>query len=213
MITRSSGILMPISSLPSPYGIGTFGKAAYEYADFLAACGLTYWQVLPLGQTSYGDSPYQSFSSFAGNPYFIDFDMLIEEGLLEKSDLEGINWGTNPRYVDYGKIWESRYKVLALAKKRGWDANLEDINSFRAENHRWIEEYALYMACKKHFGMKSWIEWEDDEIRLHHWDAVNRYREELREDVELFVFIQYLFFKQWTKLKAWPMQESRHNWL
>ena len=87
MITRSSGILMPISSLPSPYGIGTFGKAAYEYADFLAACGLTYWQVLPLGQTSYGDSPYQSFSSFAGNPYFIDFDMLIEEGLLEKSDL------------------------------------------------------------------------------------------------------------------------------
>ena len=203
MITRSSGILMPISSLPSPYGIGTFGKAAYEYADFLAACGLTYWQVLPLGQTSYGDSPYQSFSSFAGNPYFIDFDMLIEEGLLKKSDLEGINWGTNPRYVDYGKIWESRYKILAIAKERGWDANLEDINRFRDENHRWIEEYALYMACKKHFGMKSWIEWEDDEIRLHHWDAVNRYREELREDVELFVFIQYLFFKQWTKLKKY----------
>ncbi len=203
MITRSGGILMPISSLPSPYGIGTFGKAAYDYADFLAACGLTYWQVLPLGQTSYGDSPYQSFSSFAGNPYFIDLDMLVEEGLLNKSDLEGINWGTNPRYVDYGKIWESRYKVLAIAKQRGWDANIDDINRFRGENHRWIEEYALYMACKKHFGMKSWIEWEDEEIRLHHHDAVCRYREELREDIELFVFIQYLFFKQWTKLKKY----------
>ena len=102
---RSSGILLPISSLPSPYGIGTLGKAAYDFADFLKAAGQKYWQVLPLGPTSYGDSPYQSFSIFAGNPYFIDLEMLIKEGLLTKKEVEGENWGTNPRYVDYGQIY------------------------------------------------------------------------------------------------------------
>lgn len=118
---RSSGILMPIFSLPSPYGIGTMGKAAYEFADFLYRAGQRYWQMLPIGPTSYGDSPYQSFSTFAGNPYFIDLDMLAEEGLLRKDEIAGINWGTEPRYVDYGRIYESRFDVLSRAKERGWE--------------------------------------------------------------------------------------------
>lgn len=118
---RSSGMLMPIFSLPSPYGIGTMGKAAYEFADFLYRAGQRYWQMLPIGPTSYGDSPYQSFSTFAGNPYFIDLDMLVEDGLLRKDEIAGINWGTEPRYVDYGRIYESRFDVLSKAKERGWE--------------------------------------------------------------------------------------------
>ena len=114
-MNRCSGILMPVFSLPSPYGIGTMGKAAYDFADFLHAAGQHCWQMLPLGPTSYGDSPYQSFSTYAGNPYFIDLDMLIEDGLLEKSEVQEQNWGTEPRYVDYGKIYESRFAVLQKA--------------------------------------------------------------------------------------------------
>ena len=115
-MNRSSGILMPISSLPSPYGIGTFGKAAYDFADFLHAAGQKYWQLLPLGPTSYGDSPYQSFSTFAGNPYFIDLDTLIQEKLLTRREVTSCAWGTEPRYVDYGKIYESRFTLLEKAR-------------------------------------------------------------------------------------------------
>lgn len=113
---RSSGILLAISSLPSPYGIGTFGKAAYDFADFLQAAGQAYWQMLPLGPTSYGDSPYQSFSTFAGNPYFIDLDLLAEDGLLTQNEIDACSWGTQPRYVDYGKIYESRFSLLQRPK-------------------------------------------------------------------------------------------------
>ena len=140
---RSSGILLAVSSLPSPYGIGTLGKAAYEFADFLHDAGQHYWQMLPLGPTSYGDSPYQSFSTFAGNPYFIDLDMLIDDGLLKKSEVAKCQWGTEPRYVDYGKIYESRFQVLALAKQRGWRRDAEQVAAFREENGRWLEDYAL----------------------------------------------------------------------
>ena len=133
---RSSGILLAVSSLPSPYGIGTLGKAAYDFADFLHEAGQHYWQMLPLGPTSYGDSPYQSFSTFAGNPYFIDLDMLMADGLLERGEVECCQWGSEPRYVDYGKIYESRFKVLALAKQRGWQRDAAEIAAFRAENSR-----------------------------------------------------------------------------
>lgn len=203
MINRSSGILMPISSLPSNYGIGTFGKAAYEYADFLAASGQKYWQLLPLGPTSYGDSPYQSFSSFAGNPYFIDLDLLIADGLLEQSEVDACNWGTNPRYVDYGKIYESRFEILSKAASRGWDRDADEICEFLTENSRWIGEYTLFMACKRHFDMKSWLEWEDDDIRLHKPEAVDKYRKLVAEDIQLFTYIQFLFFKQWKALKTY----------
>ena len=200
---RSSGILMPIFSLPSPYGIGAMGKAAYEFADFLHRAGQRYWQMLPIGPTSYGDSPYQSFSTFAGNPYFIDLDMLVEDGLLRKDEIAGINWGTEPRYVDYGRIYESRFDVLSKAKERGWERDKQKVNAFIERNSRWLADYALFMALKRHFGMKSWTEWEDEDIRLRKPAAMAKYRELLREDIELFTYIQYLFFEQWTKLKAY----------
>ena len=201
-MNRCSGILMPVFSLPSPYGIGTLGKAAYDFADFLHAAGQRCWQMLPLGPTSYGDSPYQSFSTYAGNPYFIDLDMLIEDGLLEKSEVQEQNWGTEPRYVDYGKIYESRFAVLQKAKDRGWVRDQAEVAAFQAENSRWLPDYALYMACKRHFGMRSWTEWEDADIRLRKSpEVLERYRTLLREDVELFTYLQFLFFRQWNKLR------------
>ena len=204
---RSCGILLGVSSLPSPYGIGTLGKAAYDFADFLHAAGQHYWQMLPLGPTSYGDSPYQSFSTFAGNPYFIDLDLLIKDGLLRKNEVTCCQWGSEPRYVDYGKIYESRFKVLALAKQRGWERDAAAVAAFREENGRWLEDYALYMACKRHFGMKSWTEWPDEALRLRKSETVlEQYRALLREDVELFIYIQFLFFKQWTTLRSYLHQ-------
>ena len=202
-MNRSSGILLPISSLPSPYGIGTFGAAAYAFADFLHEAGQKYWQLLPLGPTSYGDSPYQSFSTFAGNPYFVDLDLLIEDGLLLAEEVEACDWGEDPRHVDYGKIYESRFAILAKAKARGYARDYEDVQAFCQENEQWLDNYALYMACKKHFGMKAWSEWEDKDIRMHRPEAVEKYRRDLQEDMELFIYIQYLFFKQWNALRAY----------
>lgn len=198
---RSSGILMPVFSLPSPYGIGTLGKAAYDFVDFLAGAGQSWWQMLPMGPTSYGDSPYQSFSSFAGNPYFIDLDMLIEDGLLKKEEAD-LDWGGSKDRVDYGRIYELRFGVLEKAfsrgKKKDWDA----AERFAAENSRWIWDYALFMACKRHFGMKAWTEWDED-IRLRRPEALERYHAKLRKDVEFFVYLQYLFFRQWNALKEY----------
>ena len=200
---RSSGILMPISSLPSPYGIGTLGKAAYDFADFLYSSGQSYWQILPVGPTSYGDSPYQSFSTYAGNPYFIDLDMLIEDGLLTRAEVEAKEWGKDPRNVDYGTIYCNRFDILALAKERGWQRDKSEVQKFMEENSRWLPDYALFMALKRHFGMRSWTEWEDEDIRLRKPAAMDKYRALLREDVELFIYIQYLFYKQWTELKSY----------
>ena len=192
---RSSGILMPLSSLPSPYGIGSFGKAAYEFADFLHAAGQGCWQLLPLGPTSYGDSPYQSFSTFAGNPYNIDLDLLVKDGLLKKKEITALNWGDDPRHVDYGALYENRYKVLALAKERGWERDREAVQAFESANAGWLPDYALFMALKRYFDMRPWTEWPDEKIRRHQWDALARYRGMLWQDVELFTYIQYLFFK------------------
>jgi len=200
---RSSGILMPISSLPSPYGIGTFGKAAYHFADFLEKAGQKFWQLLPLGPTSYGDSPYQSFSTYAGNPYFIDLDLLVKDKLLTKKEVSGCDWGTNPRYVDYGKIYESRFMLLEKAKQRGWERDREEVAAFEKENALWLPDYTLFMALKRHFGMKAWSEWPDEDIRLHEPEAVEAWRKKLAPDVELFTYIQFLFFKQWSALKEY----------
>ena len=199
---RGSGILLHISSLPSPHGIGTLGKAAYDFADFLHAAGQKYWQLLPLGPTSYGDSPYQSFSTFAGNPYFIDLDLLAEEGLLDKEDLAAADWGNDPRYVDYGKIYEVRFDVLRRAFLRGRERDREAVERFQAENP-WLKNYALYMAVKAHFGMKSWLEWPDEAIRVRAPEAVARYEKELAEDVAFYTYLQYLFFKQWGELREY----------
>lgn len=203
---RCSGILMAVSSLPSPYGIGTLGRAAYDFADFLHAAGQHCWQMLPLGPTSYGDSPYQSFSTFAGNPYYIDLDLLAADGLLLPEEVSRENWGSDARNVDYSLIYLARFKVLALAKQRGWARDKAQVDAFVAENKGWLPDYALFMACKRHFGMKPWTQWPDD-IRLRRSEAVlEDYRRLLREDVELFTYLQFLFFRQWNALRDYLHQ-------
>ena len=150
---RSSGILLPVSALPSPYGIGTLGKEARKFVDFLAAAKQTYWQVLPLGPTSYGDSPYQCFSSFAGNPYYVDLEELIALGLLKKEEVEAVDWGWDRRYVDYEKVYFGRRRILRQAFARFKD---EAALARFVQNNPRIEEYALFMAIKDQFGGRPW---------------------------------------------------------
>ncbi len=196
---RSSGILMHITSLPSPYGIGTLGKAAYEFADFLHAAGQHYWQLLPIGPTSYGDSPYQSFSTCAGNPYFIDLDLLIADGLLMQAEVDAIDWASHSERVDYGFQFTVRFDVLYKAYLRGRDRDEEAVRQFRGENP-WVEEYALYMALKRKHNMRSWETWPE-EIRFRKPGAVETYAIVLAEDVNFFIYLQFLFFRQWNNLR------------
>ncbi len=197
-----------MSSLPSPYGFGTMGKEAFRFIDFLVAAGQKYWQLLPLGPTSYGDSPYSSFSSFAGNPYMIDLDLLIEEGLLKREEADAVDWGNDPGQADYGKLYEGRFPLLRKAFARGKDPLRADFDDFCRENGRWLDNYALYMAVKAHFGMISWTQWPDEAIRLHRSEAVAQYREKLREDWEFYCFVQFLFFRQWKALKAYARKKG-----
>ena len=199
---RSSGILMHISSLPGKYGIGTFGEEAYKFADFLEKSGQKYWQILPLGQTGYGDSPYQSFSAFAGNPYFIDFDLLEEEGLLNKEEYDGLDYGISETEIDYAKLFINKNKVLRIAYANSKNKYKKEIESFKEENKLWLEDYTLYMAVKNSFNLVSWQEWDND-IRLREDKAIKAYKKDLKDDIEYFTFIQYLFFKQWIELKAY----------
>ncbi|MDF2613468.1 MAG: malQ [Clostridia bacterium] len=197
---RASGILMHISSLPEEYGIGTFGKQAYEFADFLKEAGQSYWQILPLGHTGYGDSPYQAFSAYAGNPYFIDLNLLEKEGLLKKTDFEAIDFGTNEEEVDYGKLFENRLKVLEIAYHNGKEQLKEKVAVFEKENAFWLTDYAMYMAIKNKMNLVSWQEW-DEAIKLRNKETLAACQEELREEIGYWIFVQYLFFKQWHALK------------
>jgi len=205
---RSSGILMPISSLPSPYGIGALGETAKGFVDFLADAGQSWWQMLPVGPTSYGDSPYQSPSSYAGNPYFIDLDLLKEDGLLEQRELDEISWGDDPERVDYALLYQNRFPLLYKAYERGFERDRKKVGEFCRENDFWIFDYALFMAVKRRFGMKSWLDWEDEEIRLRKPEAVERYKKELSDDIDFFTYIQYLFFKQWNELLAYAHEKN-----
>ena len=198
---RSAGILLPISSLPSNYGIGTLGKEAYKFVDFLVKAKQSYWQVLPIGQTSYGDSPYQSFSSYAGNPYFIDLDLLVEDKLLDRKDLKDLVV-TNNDYVDYGHLYNTRFTILYKAYLNGKDRDKQDVQDFLNDNP-FIEEYAFYMSIKEHFNMKSWLDWDDEEIRKRTIEAINKYKTLLKDRIEFYEYIQYLFFKQFNKLKEY----------
>ena len=200
---RKSGILMPMSSLPSPYGIGTMGRSAFRFVDFLKAAGQSCWQLLPLGPTSYGDSPYSSFSTFAGNPYYIDLDLLVKDGLLKRREIVGRDWGDDPERTDYGKLFVGRYEVLRLAYARGKDRFAEELAAFREENAAWLDDYALFMAVKRRFGMTSWVEWPDEDIRLHKPEAVGKYREELADELAFWSFLQFLFFRQWKALREY----------
>ena len=195
---RTCGILMPIFSLPSPYGIGTMGRDAYDFVDFLEKAGQTYWQILPLNPTNYGDSPYQSFSSYAGNPYFIDPDMLIQEGLLTKAEVESYDFGGDNDKIDYGKLYENRILMLKTAFER-FIPN-EAYSLFIQENAYWLEDYALFMALKNAHNDISWQEW-DNSLRVRDAAAIKKIKAAYQKEIELYRFIQYKFSEQWHRLK------------
>ena len=196
---RSSGILMPIFSLPSKYGIGTLGKEAYHFADFLEKSRQKYWQVLPLGPTGYGNSPYASFSSFAGNAYLIDLDLLIEDGLLERDYVESFDWGDDPETIDYGKIEKNRREVLRKAFENGFQRDRSEVDAFVADNF-WAEDYAMFRALRDHFDESLWINWEEP-IRLRRPEAVEQYKRLLRTEIDYYLYIQFLFSKQWNAFR------------
>lgn len=200
---RSAGVLLPIFSLPSPYGIGTLGKAAYEFVDFLKEMGHRYWQVLPVGPTSYGDSPYQSYSAFAGNPYFIDLDMLKEEGLLKQEEIDEGYYGTEPRYVDYGAQFGSRYKVLRKAFSRSNIENTDEYSAFLKSSEYWLEDYCLFMAIKEQENYRSWQDWTNKDLKFHKKKAVDEAKKTLAEEIAFQKFMQFAFFKQWHALRAY----------
>ena len=238
---RNAGILMAISSLPSPYGIGTLGKDAYEFVDFVRDSNHKYWQVLPVGPTTYGDSPYQPYLAFAGNPYFVDLDMLIEEGLLLKSEVIAVDWGDgiipvevseddavnnrypvnhdgylgDDRYVSYEKMYNERFNVLRKAYERfkgkcvsaklTLDKGLplyKRFDNFVKDNAYWLKDYAMFMSLKEYFNQKAWGEWDRD-IKFREPEAMQRYEDELSDDIGFWNFIQYEFYTQWGKLKAY----------
>jgi 4-alpha-glucanotransferase len=203
---RTSGVLMPISSLPSPYGIGTMGKAARKFVDFLQKAGQTYWQILPICQTSYGDSPYQSFSSFAGNPYFIDLEYLCRDKLLKKSECESFDWGDNERYVDYGTMYVSRYALLKKAYARFCRKTPDDFSEFCEKECAWLEDYALFMALKDANGGVAWSEW-DTPLKRRDAEAIAGAKKQYAEEIAFYKMLQYLFFKQWTELKAYANEK------
>ena len=201
---RKSGILMHISSLPGPWGIGTFGKSAYEFVDFLQAAGQSYWQILPLSPTGYGDSPYQAFSTFAGNHYFIDPELLQAQGLLTGEELEKFHWGNGDR-VDYGKLFENRESLLQLAFRRfvpdqGYEA-------FVAENAWWLEDYALFVALKRKFCGRSWNQWTLG-LMMRIEASLSAYRQELSDAIAFHSFLQYQFHCQWHDLKNYANERG-----
>lgn len=204
---RKSGILLPVSSLPSAYGIGCFSGEAYEFIDKLKAAGQSYWQILPLGPTSYGDSPYQSFSSFAGNPYFISLDDLVEDGYLTREDCTSCDFGDNEEYVDYEKLYKNRFILLRKAYENSHIKDNVEFQSFVLENKDWLDNYALYMAVKTHFNNTCWVEWDED-IKLRKPEALKKYQKEYADEVEFYQFQQYLFAKQWKALKAYANQNG-----
>ena len=217
IIMRESGILMPVSSLPGPYGIGCFGAEALKFVDFLAAAGQHIWQLLPLSPTGYGDSPYQSCSAFAGNPYFIDLDALKADGLLTAAQLKAEPWGTDPLSVDYGTLYTSRYKVLRAAYA-AWREKYagrfgcahyypDDYYAFTLTNESWLNDYAMYMALKTANGMKSWAEWPR-EYRLRDAGALAEFAAGQEEEIGFWKFLQYEFAVQWKKVKDYANEKG-----
>lgn len=195
---RGSGIIMHITSLPNKYGIGSFGEEAFKFVDFLKNAGQKYWQVLPLGPTGYGDSPYQCFSAFAGNPYFIGLDLLVKDGLLRLEDIENIDLGQEKERVDYYKIFKNKMEIL----KKAYKNNKESLEEFKVENKNWIEDYGLFMALKNKFDLRAWYDWDKD-IRFREKEAMDKYKKELEDEIGYWIFLQYVFHKQWSSLKEY----------
>ncbi len=202
---RTSGVLLHISSLPNDYGIGTFGKSAYGFVDFLVETGQTYWQILPLTTTSFGDSPYQSFSAFAGNTHFIDFDLLIEEGVLTKKDVQDVNFGDNPKKVDYHRIFNARRPLLEQAVLNfvaNGGLKTKNFQKFIKNNENWLEPFVEYMTIKEGQGLRAWYEWPE-EFRAYEKERVLEYCGAHQERVNYHRVTQYWFFQQWTALKQY----------
>lgn len=204
-LKRSGGILMPVFSLPSPHGIGTFGAAAYKFADFLAASGQSYWQVLPLNPTGFGDSPYQCFSSAAGNPYFIDLDMLVDDGLLTADEVQKSDFSGELRRIDYGKLFSLRLPLLRLAAERNIRRNAAEVEQFSRCCSTQIYDYAVFTALKTHFGMKPWTEWNAGKAMPKQLVPAE-FVESQADEIRLQLSIQQLFFKQWNRLKNYVNQ-------
>ena len=188
---------MHITSLPGPYGVGTMGKAAYDFVDFLREAGQSVWQILPLTPTGYGDSPYQSCSAFAGNHYLIDLDTLVEQGLLKKEELTSVTWCRSDTQVDFGLLYESRLKILRLAWSRF--PGSQEFDVFCGENADWLSDFSLYMALKDRYRGKPWYEWEE-ELKFRRPDAIWQVRQQLRQEIRFYSFVQYLFAVQWEAL-------------
>ncbi|MCR4901559.1 MAG: 4-alpha-glucanotransferase [Butyrivibrio sp.] len=208
--TRKCGVLLPVSSLSSKYGIGSFSKEAYDFVDFLESAGQSYWQILPLGPTSYGDSPYQSFSTFAGNPYFIDIESLIKDGYITEAEADKYNFGMEPMYVDYALIYKSRFKLLKKAfvnsglskeSSKAADKTLsEEFEIFKDKNSSWLKDYALFMALKNANDGRAWNTWEEG-VRLRKPAALKEAEKKYSDEVQFFEYLQFLFSKQWEALK------------
>lgn len=214
MEKRGCGMLLPVASLPSKYGIGAFSKEAYEFVDKLVKAGQQYWQILPLGPTGYGDSPYQAFGAFAGNPYFIDLEQLIEAGLLTEEECQMADFGSDDRDIDYGKIYENRFPLLKKAFLR-WEEQQKKAGLDEKEIRKYLKkqlraetrDYCFYMALKNQFGGKSFSEWDKD-IRTREDDALKHYKKELREEIAFYEFQQMIFEKQWKALKTYANERG-----
>jgi 4-alpha-glucanotransferase len=197
---RSAGVLLPVSSLPSPYGIGTFGKDAYMWVDFLRKAKQRFWQILPLGPTGFGDSPYQSFSAFAGNPYYIDLEILCKDGLLYYSEIQQYKWGSLAEKIDYGLLFQHRESILRKAFSRFNGESL--LEEFKKSNADWLDDYALYMTIKSTLSFKPWLEWDKD-IALRNTSTLEKIKREAKSEIDYHCFVQYQFFKQWTALRQY----------
>lgn len=204
---RTSGVLLPISSLPSAYGIGCFSKEAYEFVDFLADAKQTYWQLLPIGPTSYGDSPYASFSTYAGNPYFIDLQELISQELLSKEECDAVDFGDDETSVDYGKLYLGRFALLRKAFERSNIDKKAEYKVFCEEQAYWLDDYAAYMAIKMYFDGVSFVEWPED-IRLRKAEVLAEYCEKLSDDIAFYKYMQYEFYRQWERLKTYANEKG-----
>ena len=204
---RTAGILMPITSLPGKYGIGCFSEEAYKFVDWLQATGQTYWQILPIHPTSYGDSPYQSFSTFAGNPYFIDLDALVAEGVLMQKECDSMDFGEDETDIDYEAQYNSRYTLLRKAYERSNISENVIYQQFVKENEWWLSDYALFMALKNFFDGQCWYEWPED-IRLRYGYSMDYYRRELYYEIEFQMYLQFKFFEQYWKLKQYANEKN-----
>ncbi|WP_366535137.1 4-alpha-glucanotransferase [Haemophilus influenzae] len=210
MLTRSSGVLMHITSLPNAFGIGSFGQSAYDFVDFLVETKQTYWQILPLTTTSYGDSPYQSFSAVAGNTHLIDFDLLTQMGLLKESDYASVNFGDDPTSVDYERIFYARRPILEIAVKNFLENQSfqADFKHFEKSNRLWLDDFAEFMAIKEHFGNQALQKWDDKKAVARDPSALEKYRILLADQIQYFKVTQYFFFKQWSELKHYANQKG-----